>query len=100
MGFDVNAVGHKSVEFTAIVDLVWLHDEAVIVSVPFGVVARIGIDADGVEARSVVVRCERVVVGCRGVGTSAHLKLVAYAISVGIAEAVSVAVVSVGSVSA
>ncbi len=45
--------------------------------------------------RAVVVGCTGVVVAGSCIVTSAHLKLVAYAISVGIAEAVAVAVVSI-----
>ena len=91
---DVDAVGDESVEFTAVVHLVRLNDEAVVVAGPFGVVARFGIDADGLEARSIVVGSERIVVGCRGVGTSCDFELVADAVAVGVAEAVAVAIVA------
>ena len=74
--------------------LVRLYDEAVVVSRPLGVVTRFGVDADGLEARSIVVCSERIVVGCRGFGTSCDFKFVADAVTVGVVEAVAVAVVA------
>jgi hypothetical protein len=76
------------------VDLVRLYNEAVIIPTKFGVVARFGIDANGVEARSIVVRCKRIVVGCSGVGASSDFKFVTDSIAVGIDEAVAIAVVT------
>ena len=75
-------------------DLVRLNNEAVVISAKLGVVARFGIDANGVEARGIVVRCKRIVVGCSGVGASSDFKLVADSITVGISDAVAVAVVT------
>ena len=92
---DVDAVGDVTVEFAALMYLVRLHDEAVVVSAPFCVVTRRGVDADGLEARSIVVGCERIVVGRRGVRTSRDFKFVADAVAVGVAKARTVAVVAV-----
>jgi hypothetical protein len=76
------------------VDLVRLYNEAVIIPTKLGVVACFGIDANGVEARSIVVGCKRIVVGCSGVGTSSDFKRVTDSITVGISDAVSIAVVT------
>jgi hypothetical protein len=76
------------------VDLVRLYNEAVIIPTKLGVVACFGIDANGVEARSIVVRCKRIVVGSSGIGTSSDFKRVTDSITVGISDAVSIAVVT------
>ena len=91
---DVDTVGDVSVEVTAVVHLVRLYDEAVVVSRPLGVVTRFGVDADGLEARSIVVCSERIVVGRSGVGTSCDFKFVADAVAVCIVQAVAVTVVA------
>ena len=78
--FDVYAVGDVSVEIAIAVHLVRLDNEAVIVAGPLGVVARIGVDADGLEARGVVVGCEWVVVGCSGIGASCDFEFIADAV--------------------
>ena len=91
---DVDAVGDESIEVAAVVHLVRLNDEAVVISGPLGVVTRFGVDADGLEARSIVVGGERIVVGCRGVSTTCDFKFIADAVAVGVAEASAVAIVS------
>ena len=91
---DVNAVGYKSVEFTIVVNLVRLYDKAVVIARPFGVVARIGINAYGLEARCIVVGSKWIVVGCRRVGTSCDFKFVADAVAIIVVEAVALAVVT------
>ena len=91
---DVDTVGDVSVEVTAVVHLVGLHDEAVVISRPLGVVTCFGIDADGLEARSIVVCSERIVVGRSGVGTSCDFKFVTYAVAVSIVQANTVAIVA------
>ena len=78
----------------SIVDLVRLYNEAVIIPSKLGIVACFGIDANGVEARSIVVGCKRIVVGCSGVGASSDFKRVTDSITVGISDAVSIAVVT------
>ena len=90
---DVDAVGDESIEVAAVVHLVRLN-EAVVISGPLGVVTRFGVDADGLEARSIVVGGERIVVGCRGVSTTCDFKFIADAVAVGVAEASAVAIVS------
>ena len=98
MCFDVDAVRNESVEFTSIVHLVGLYDEAVVTGCSCRVVACFGIDANRVEARSVVLGCERVVIGCCGICAPSNFELVAYSIAVGIADAVAFAVVPVFSI--
>ena len=75
-------------------DLVRLYNEAVIIPTKLGIVACFGIDANGVEARSIVVRCKRIVVGCSGVGASSDFKRVTDSITVGVGDAVAIAVVT------
>ena len=65
-------------------DLVGLNNEAVIISAKLSVVAGFGIDANGVEARSIVIRCKRIVVGCSRVGAPSDFKFVTDSIAVGV----------------
>ena len=98
MRLDVDSVGDIPCEVLvtdhSVVHLVGLHNEAVIVSIELRVVACFRIDADWLEARSIVISSKGVIVCCSGICASGDFKAVADSVTIGIDEAVSVAVVS------